>query len=140
MRYSRHVQERLANIIDLSAMTVLPGLIDCHTHLTIRHESADILDELKRSPAQCAFESIPNARLKLFSGFTYVREAGSYRALVDVALRNAIARGDVVGPGMLVPGAMITQWCRSNFWTLRGWVFWRVAQPHSRSRALTRRL
>jgi imidazolonepropionase-like amidohydrolase len=97
-----------AELLDLSAMTVLPGLIDCHTHLTLLHESKDPIDELKRSPAQCALQAIPNVRMKLMSGFTTVREAGSYWAFVDVALRDAIARGDVVGPTMLVPGAMIT--------------------------------
>lgn len=97
-----------AELLDLSAVTVLPGLIDCHTHLTLLHESKDPIDELKRSPAQCALQAIPNVRMKLMSGFTTVREAGSYWAFVDVALRDAIARGDVVGPTMLVPGAMIT--------------------------------
>jgi imidazolonepropionase-like amidohydrolase len=97
-----------ADVVDLSDMTLLPGLIDSHTHLTLRHEMRDIVEELRRSPAQCALEAIPNARMKLLSGFTTVREAGSYWAFVDVALRDAIARGDVAGPTMLVPGAMIT--------------------------------
>src|SRR5437588_13042597 len=51
---------------------------------------------------------VPNARVTLLAGFTTVRDVGTYRALVDVALRDAIARGDVVGPRMYVAGAYIT--------------------------------
>lgn len=94
--------------VDLGDRILLPGLMDCHTHLTLPASFSDLAGELSRSPAQCAFESIPNARQKLLSGFTTVREAGSYWALVDVALRNAIEAGDVVGPRMTVPGAMLT--------------------------------
>jgi imidazolonepropionase-like amidohydrolase len=51
---------------------------------------------------------VPNARKMLESGFTTVRDVGTYRALNDVALRDAIARGDVPGPRMYVAGAYIT--------------------------------
>lgn len=97
-----------AKVVDLSGMTVLPGFIDSHTHLTIPYPIKDLSEELKRSPATAAFQSITNARLKLLSGFTTVRDAGSYWAFVDVALRDAIARGEVIGPRMYVAGAMIT--------------------------------
>ncbi len=97
-----------ATILDLSNMTVLPGLIDCHTHLVGDPRDTDPLSELGKTSAQRAFESIPNARATLLAGFTTVRDVGTYRALVDVALRDAIARGDVVGPRMFVAGAYIT--------------------------------
>jgi len=100
--------DRDAELVDLSHMTVLPGMIDCHTHLTLPSSFGDLVGELRRWPAQCALEAIPNLVAKLHSGFTMVREAGSYWALVDVAVRDAVAQGLIVGPKMKVPGAMVT--------------------------------
>ncbi len=97
-----------ARLIDLGAYTVLPGLMDAHTHLTIDQRNQDPLAELEHTAAERAFGSIPNARAVLLAGFTTVRDLGSYRALVDVALRDAINRGDVVGPRMYVAGAYLT--------------------------------
>jgi imidazolonepropionase-like amidohydrolase len=97
-----------AQVVDLSNYTVLPGLMDAHTHLTIDSTSQDPLAELEHTAAERALGSLPNARAVLLAGFTTVRDLGSYRALVDVALRDAINRGDVVGPRMLVAGAYVT--------------------------------
>jgi len=97
-----------ARVIDLSNMTVLPGLIDCHTHLADGHSDGEPFNVLRKTASQIALESVPNARQMLESGFTTVRDVGTYRALNDVALRDAIARGDVPGPRMYVAGAYIT--------------------------------
>ncbi len=97
-----------AQLVDLRDYWVLPGLIDAHTHLTIDLHNQDPLAELQHTAAERALGALPNARAVLLAGFTTVRDLGSYRALVDVALRDAINRGDVVGPRMLVAGAYIT--------------------------------
>jgi imidazolonepropionase-like amidohydrolase len=97
-----------AKIIDLSKMTVLPGLIDCHTHLADGAHEGEPMGQFRKTAAQDALESVPNARVTLESGFTTVRDVGVYRALVDVALRDAINRGDIVGPRMFVAGSYVT--------------------------------
>ena len=96
-----------AKVVDLTSMTVLPGLIDCHTHVA-DPPNADPLTSLTKTSVESAFEAIPNAAKALLSGFTTVRDVGVYRALTDVAMRDAIARGDIVGPRMYVAGAYIT--------------------------------
>src|SRR4030088_230377 len=97
-----------ANVIDLSTKTVLPGLIDCHTHVADGQSDGEPFNVLRKTASQIALESVPNARAMLLSGFTTVRDVGTYRALNDIALRDAIARGDVIGARMFVAGAYIT--------------------------------
>jgi imidazolonepropionase-like amidohydrolase len=97
-----------AERIDWSAYTVLPGLIDLHTHLADAGQSADLALPIKTSPAATALIGANNARLTLEAGFTTVRDVGTYRGLTDVALKNAINAGHVPGPRMFVAGAYIT--------------------------------
>jgi len=95
--------------MDWSAYTVLPGLIDLHTHLADGYgNSNDPAWPLKHSEAETILKGAEVARTELRSGFTTVRDVGVYRGLTDVALRDAINRGWVEGPRMFVAGGYIT--------------------------------
>ena len=97
-----------ARIIDWHDLTVLPGLIDLHTHVADIIQGSDVAEPIKTSPAETAFIGVSQARATLEAGFTSVRDVGTYRAFADVKLRNAINRGLVVGPRMFVVGAYLT--------------------------------
>jgi imidazolonepropionase-like amidohydrolase len=93
-----------AQIIDLGDATLLPGFIDAHTHLTMMYRedyTKAMLDGLQQTIPEKAIDATQNARVTLMAGFTTVRDVGS-EDFLDVGLRNAIDKGVVPGPRMLV--------------------------------------
>lgn len=96
-----------AKIVDLSAGYVLPGLIDCHVHLSSFPEKDAELKKFRRTPFTAAFRAVENSKRTLNAGFTTVRDVGS-RPFLAVDLREAIAKGELVGPRIVASGPAIS--------------------------------
>ena len=99
-----------ANVIELGDKTLLPGLIDMHTHLTLDFFTGDdwvTMPVLESSP-DWAIRGVVFAQRTLMAGFTTVRDLGANTGFPDVALMKAIDRGMIPGPQMWPAGHYIT--------------------------------
>jgi imidazolonepropionase-like amidohydrolase len=89
-----------ARTVDLGDLTLLPGLIDAHTHLTADISGDWVTRSVRELPADAALRGARNARVTLLAGFTTVRDVGA-GGFADVSLMKAIDAGFVMGPRMI---------------------------------------
>jgi imidazolonepropionase-like amidohydrolase len=93
-------------VIDGEGLTCLPGLMDCHVHLTMDGNPDPFRDQSGDSEADGSFRAVRNARRQLDAGVTTVRNVGSQHN-IDIALRNAIENGFIEGPRVIASGKPI---------------------------------
>jgi imidazolonepropionase-like amidohydrolase len=97
-----------ARLIDLKDRFVLPGLIDCHVHLTMQLGPNQRMRFVEDSDPKIGLDGAHRARLTLEAGFTTVRDLGARQPEVIYALREAVAEGKVPGPRILCVGAILS--------------------------------
>lgn len=92
-------------VVDLEGKYLMPGLIDCHVHLTATAGEATMRDLYAPHPNTIAYRTVWNAKEMLLRGFTTVRDTGG----ADFALRDAISEGLVPGPRLFFAGKALSQ-------------------------------
>jgi imidazolonepropionase-like amidohydrolase len=96
-----------ADMSDLKGMTLMPGLIDTHVHLSL-HGSANYFNEMiMESPSLAALKAVKKVNRILKSGFTTIRTLGD-KGQIDIAMKTAIENGDILGPRIRTSGMCLT--------------------------------
>ncbi|MCP5047864.1 MAG: amidohydrolase family protein [bacterium] len=95
-----------ATVIDLGEVVLLPGLTDCHTHITMQLSSTSQVDWATKSATDYALEAVPYVEKTLLAGFTTIRQCGT-SDFVDIALNKAIEAGHIIGPRIISAGYAI---------------------------------
>jgi len=91
-----------AEVVNLKGMTIMPGFMDMHVHLTV-DAKASYVDEFSESIPRATVVGVRNAKRELMAGFTTVRDVGD-RDYASVAIRDGIDAGDVIGPRVFASG------------------------------------
>ena len=92
-------------VIDLKDSTVMPGFIDLHVHIESEYNREKYMNAFTAEESQIAFSSLKFAKRTLMAGFTTVRDLGG--SGVNISLRNAINKGEVIGPRIFTAGKAI---------------------------------
>jgi imidazolonepropionase-like amidohydrolase len=96
-----------AKVVDLQGMTLMPGMIDVHVHLSLDGKPDYVWSMITETPALCAIKAVNKLKRILDSGFTTIRTLGD-KGRIDIAAKQAVQSGEIIGPRILASGNCLT--------------------------------